>query len=99
MTWYRCLIRGENFLKTAFGDDGEPLGVARYGFYATRWVVAGSPRDAEMKALHRLHREKVFEPPAGHPRSADAKVFLEKIEQAKPPQRRIGGATWFPMDD
>jgi hypothetical protein len=96
--WYRCLVRGENFLKVS-GETGAP---ERYGFFTTRFVVANSPKEAEMKALALMRRDTSFAPPPGCEKPKDAKVFFEEIEPVRrllPPLFRGRGATWYLMDD
>jgi hypothetical protein len=99
MVWYRCLIRGENFPRWDLDDQDKPVGVRKYGFYTTRWVVASSPKEAEKNALALLRREKMFALPPGEPKPAEAKVFFEEIVRTGPTLRRGAGATWFPMDE
>jgi hypothetical protein len=98
LPWYRCLARGENFPK-ANPETGAP---ERYGFYTTRFVVANSPKEAEMKALALRRRDRSFEPPAGCEKPKDARVFFEEIEQIRrlfPRLSRRKGATWHSMED
>jgi hypothetical protein len=98
LPWYRCLVRGENFLL----KDADTGALERYGFYTTRFVVANSPREAEMKTLALMRRERTFQPPAGCEKPKDAKVFFEEIQpvrQLLPRLSRGKGATWYLMDD
>lgn len=53
MPFYACLMRGENFVLSLEGEPKEP-----YGFYTTRCVEAGSPDQAELKALDVLRAEE-----------------------------------------
>jgi hypothetical protein len=98
LPWYSCLARGENFLLR----NPETGALERYGFYTTRFVVANSPKEAEMKALALMRRDKSFEPPAGCEKPKDAKVFFEEIQPIRRLLPRLfhgRGATWYPMDD
>lgn len=98
MPWYRCLARGENFPKA----NAETGALTRYGFYATRYVVANSPKEAEMKALALMRREAIFQPAPGYEKPKDAKVFFEEVQQVRqlfPRLSRGKGATWYAMDD
>jgi hypothetical protein len=94
MPWYRCYVQGENFLR-ATAETGR---IERFGFYTTRWVEAGSPEEAETKALALMRSEDTFAPPLGHAPPKDAKVYFEKIIEVDGP-RKQGGATWFPMEE
>lgn len=98
MAWYRCLARGENFLKVNL----ETGALERYGFYTTRFVVANSPKEAEMKALALMRRDKSFQPPAGCEKPKAAKVYFEEIQPVRRLLPRLfhgKGATWYSMDD
>ena len=99
MPWYRCLARGENFPKA----NAETGALTRYGFYTTRYVVANSPKEAEMKALALMRLETIFQPPAGCEKPKDAKVFFEEVQQMRWPLlalcRSAKGATWYTMND
>lgn len=98
LPWYRCLARGENFLKVNL----ETGATKRFGFYTTRFVVANSPKEAEMKALTLMRRDKSFEPPAGCEKPNDAQVFFEEIQLIRrllPHLSHGKGAVWYPMED
>ena len=98
MPWYRYLARGENFLKA----NPETGALERYGFFTTRFVVATSPKEAEMTALALMRRDKSFQPPPGREKPKDAKVFFEEIQRVRrllPRLSRGRGASWYPMDD
>jgi hypothetical protein len=98
LPWYRCLARGENFPKA----NAETGALTRYGFYTTRYVIANSPKEAEMKALALMRRETIFQLPAGCEKPEDAKVFFEEVQQVRrllPGLSRGKGATWYTMDD
>jgi len=94
MPWYRCLVAGENF-PWVRAETGR---VELMGFYATRWVEAAGPEEAELKVLEMMRAEDTFQPPEGQPKPKDAKVFFEEIVEVAGP-RTQGGATWFPMNE
>jgi hypothetical protein len=88
--FYRCFVRGEHFPGQLIGADDS------YGFYTTRWVQALNRKRAELRAVEAIRRDPSFALPDGAPEPADARVYVEKIEQvARLPRFRGGGATWF----
>lgn len=94
MNLYRCLIEGENF---AIQIDG------RYellGFVTTRFIRAGSPRDAEMAGLALLRADPVLDAPREH-RREDTKVYFTSIEQVDSAPTGLeepgAGYSFFPM--
>ena len=75
MKWYRCLIEGENFPGELLNKK-EPI-----GFYATRFVEADSPEEAENIALLNLKSEEVLKLPKDLETSENTKVYFEEIEE------------------
>jgi hypothetical protein len=94
MPFYRCLLRGENFVWRK-GSDWELM-----GFYANRWVRALNPKAAEDAVIAKLREESIFQRPVGYSGGPPAEVFVEEIERVRlMPLRRGGGATWFVMEE
>ena len=52
------------------------------GFYATRFVQAESPEEAEMIALSNLRHEESLRLPEGVKPTEQAKVYFKEIEEA-----------------
>ncbi len=77
MPWYRCRMVGENF-PGALLDTTTPV-----GFYATRFVEADSPEDAETQALSNLSKELNIWLPMSVDRPANAEVVVESIEEVE----------------
>jgi hypothetical protein len=90
MPWFKCFIEGENFPGALIGGD-QPV-----GFYATRWVEAPSPDEAEVVALDALRREPVFDIPVEQ-RPKDARVYFTEIVETQGPEGPNSGATWYVM--
>jgi hypothetical protein len=95
MPWFRCFIRGENFPGRE-DDPDQPV-----GFYATRFVAADNPDEAETAGLADLRTHPVLTSLRGYPLAGRARVFFQEIEEvpasgvpAEPP-----GLVFFPMDD
>ncbi|MGE8225307.1 MAG: hypothetical protein ACN6RK_05935 [Stenotrophomonas sp.] len=92
MPLYRCLICGENFPGALLGKPS-PV-----GFYATRFVEAATPDEAEARVLDLLRNEDVLQIPA-ELRNEDARVFFEEIVEVSADSERIpnSGFTFFVM--
>jgi len=93
MKKYRVIINGRNFLI----DLG--LGLAKHGFYATRFVEASDPHDAEIKAVASLRQwdevkalveNKKDDPPMLY---ADEIVELAAFDEVHRGAEK--GATWY----
>jgi len=94
MTLFRCLIRGENF-------PGELIGqTTAVGFHATRFVEAQSTQEAERIAVAALREEPALTVTA-EPRTKNAKVYFEKIEEVPAETERVPneGFSFFSMDN
>jgi hypothetical protein len=94
MTLFRCLIRGENF-------PGELIGqTTAVGFHATRFVEAQSAQEAERIAVAALREEAALTVTA-EPRTKNAKVYFEKIEEVPAATERVPneGFSFFSMDN
>ncbi|MGE8214506.1 hypothetical protein [Stenotrophomonas sp.] len=81
MPLFRCSICGENFPGILVGQN------APVGFYATRFIEAASPEEAEAIALERLRAEPTLDVPAGF-RTEDARVLFEAIVEVNPHTER-----------
>jgi hypothetical protein len=94
MTWFRCLIRGENFPGELVGQAG------RVGFYVTRFVQAADATGAEMQALQELRSEPQLVPPPGYTPSGITRVFFEEIAAVSPDQvpAQRPGFVWYVME-
>jgi hypothetical protein len=58
------------------------------GFYTTRYIAAVDAKAAEMAALEMLRVDPALQLPPGVEKSADARVYFERIEEvpmATPP--------------
>jgi hypothetical protein len=94
LPFFKCLIRGEHIPGEIIGQSG------LYGFYATRWVQALNAGRAELRAIEAVRRDPLLAVPDDVPKSPDARLWLEEIEQvARLPRSRGGGATWFSEDE
>jgi hypothetical protein len=93
MPLFRCLIRGEGFPASLLGDKG-PV-----GFYTTRFVEAETANAAEHAAVDVLRRDPTLAVPERQ-RTAEAKVFVEHIEEvpAETERRPDAGFTFFVGD-
>ena len=94
MAWYRCFIRGENFLGDLVGE-GELL-----GFYVTRFVEAASEAEAESAALQALRSEpRLARPMELNRADALARVYFEEICEVLPGSvpKPQPGFSWYPM--
>ncbi len=90
MAFYRCFIRGEHFPGECIGQKGV------YGFYTTRWVEALNKEEAELRAVDLLREDRSLALPEGAAKPADARVYVEEIEEVDElPESTGGGATWF----
>ena len=93
MPLFRCFIRGDNFPGKLAGQR-KPV-----GFFATRFIEAASPADAESLALEMLREDEDLKVAAKY-RTPDAKIYFEKIEEmpldTKPVLNR--GFTFFTQD-
>lgn len=77
MTWYKCLIRGENF-------PGELIGQQhRVGFYVTQFVQAATPDAAEHTALSKLKSHASLQLPEGAEKPKNARVYFEEIVEVR----------------
>ena len=93
MPVFRCFIRGENFPGSLLGQ-AEPI-----GFFATRFVEAESPAEAELAALALLRQDPTFNAVGPEDRMEDAKVYFEEIDE-EPADSECGpgkGLSFFPM--
>ncbi|MHC3126928.1 hypothetical protein OB03_06260 [Brevundimonas sp. GN22] len=91
MSWYYCLIEGENFPGSLLGKSG------LFGFFATHYVQAKSPDEAELEALALLRSDPVLA--KGNKQTApDAKVYFSQIEEVAAPTGPNAGMTWFSME-
>ena len=75
MTWFRCLIEGENF-PGVLADCDELI-----GFYTTRFVEAESQEETEINALANLKAEESLQLPEGVLPPSNAKVYFVEIEE------------------
>jgi len=95
MAWYRAMIRGENF----FLDLDER--VKRYGFYATRFVEAHSPEDAQRHAVDRIRNDAELRAAALAPKTVEPEIFVEEIievESNSVPESKGAGFSFFPAE-
>ena len=92
MPLYRCSICGENFPGALLGKHS-PI-----GFYATRFVEAATPGEAEAQVLDLLRNEDVLNIPA-ELRNEDARIFFEEIAEVSADSERVpnSGFTFFVM--
>lgn len=94
-TWYRCLIRGENF-------PGEMIGQTHpVGFYTTRYVADATPEAAELAALSVLKHHKSLQLPDGVAKPKEARVYFEEIVEVgadEVPDEDMG-LSFYPMED
>ncbi len=92
MPLYRCLICGENFPGALLGKHS-PI-----GFYATRFVEAATPGEAEAQVLDLLRNDDVLKIRA-ELRNEDARVFFEEIAEVSADSERApnSGFTFFAM--
>jgi len=72
---YKALVRGQNFL---LNNNGK---VGRFGFYATRFVDAGSEADAEEKAIATLRDDPALRDAVLNEKSDPPIMFVEDISQ------------------
>ena len=86
MPWFRCLIRGENFITA----DEEAM-----GFYATRWINAKDASAAEVACLKRLKKSNDLRESFPPEKSKLAKVYFEEIEEIEESSERFGGGYVF----
>lgn len=75
MSWFKCLIAGENFPGVLIGESNN------IGFYTTRFVEAKDQNEAETIVLKNLKNEKSLVLPPETPRPTDANVYFESIEE------------------
>jgi hypothetical protein len=93
MALFRCSIRGENF-------PGELVGQSvAVGFRATRFIEAPSAADAERLVVAALRQDAALTV-AVEPRTKNAKVYFESIEEVPAETERVPneGFTFFPME-
>lgn len=92
MRLFRCSICGENFPGKLL--DQEDL----VGFYATRYVEADTPEQAELIALDLLREDAGLDLPPEH-RSQDARVYFESIDEVPEDTERApnAGFVFFTM--
>ena len=84
------MIRGENL----------PFEDGPMGFYTARWVQAVNPKRAELKAVDSIKKEILKYLDVEALKKANARMYLEEIEQVeKLPLNRGGGFSFFPADD
>ena len=74
MPLYRCFVHGKNFPGVLIGEK-KPC-----GFYTTRFVEADDPEQAEMRVVELLRGDESLQIAPKY-RTADAQVFVEKIDQ------------------
>lgn len=93
MPLFRCLIRGDDFPGSLLGQKN-PV-----GFYATRFVEADSPKEAEMLALDLLRNDPTLDV-APDQRVQSASIFFESIEEVSIGTERTPnkGFTFFEME-
>lgn len=94
ITWFQCLIRGENFL---LDTEDEPQ---LKGFYAARYAQANTAEEAELIMLENLKAEYEIIRPQKPQTDKPAKVYFEELEELSEEPKHIPnkGAVWFPMD-
>lgn len=95
MSWFRCLIEGQNFPGFLIGEI-EPI-----GFFATRYVVAESPNQAKIEVLALLRNDSSLQVPPDLSKPKEAQIFFERIEevdQSDVPENSQG-FTFFMMGD
>lgn len=89
MSWYSCVIHGENFPGVILGRK------EKIGFFATRVVQADSVEDAEAKALEELQQEPKLAVDEEE-MSEDAQVYFEQITQLPGrPEEMPAGFSWY----
>jgi len=89
MPWFRCVIEGENFPGALVQRQG------LVGFFATRWVEASSPEEAEIAALEALRSEPTFQTKTA--KSAEARIYFTQIMEVDGSGGVDSGAVWFAM--
>jgi fructosamine-3-kinase len=90
--WFKCLVEGENFPGYLIGES------ALVGFYATRFIQANSPNEAELLVLELLKSDKNISIPTATAKLTNAKTSFELIEEI--PSHAVGsnsGFTFFIM--
>lgn len=93
MPWFRCLVRGENFLLTL--SSGRP---EYRGFYTTRWVNAEDKAAAEAACVQLIKSDPYL---AQERRSRTIPMlYVEEIEllDSEPAKQPGKGYTFYDMD-
>ena len=92
MALFRCSIRGENF-------PGELIGQSEaVGFHATRFIEAPSAEEAERLVVAALRQDAALTVSV-EPRTKNAKVYFESIEEVPADTERVpnAGFSFFRM--
>lgn len=76
MKRYRVLVNGENVLMKFCGREG------RYGFYAMRYIVAGSLEEAEESALDALRQDPELNREILNGKEGPPRFFIFGAEEA-----------------
>lgn len=92
MALFRCSIRGENFPGELIGQS------AAIGFHATRFIDAPSAAEAERLVVAALRQDAALTV-AVEPRTKNAKVYFDSIEEVPPGTDRLpnSGFSFFAM--
>jgi hypothetical protein len=96
MRKYQAYINGDNFLMMNQGNKEQ------MGFYATRWVEALSPKEAEIKAIELIMNDQDLIGAIHNKDNDPPKLFVEEIaeldsfEGVNPPG---SGYTFYPVEE
>jgi hypothetical protein len=85
MSRYRVLVRGANFFLELEGER------RRFGFYATRFVRASGPEEAEAKAVELVRDDEQFRGNVLNETDDPPMLYVEEVERLGP-LRGLGGA-------
>ena len=95
MPWYKCFVAGKNF-------PGELVGeTSPVGFYTTRFAHAGSPEEAEVKALDELRKDARLKLPDEASASPESRVYFEKVVEVSASEVPLKekAFVWYVMDE
>jgi hypothetical protein len=92
MAWRRCLVRGENFPLVRGGE------LRLFGFYATRFVEASTPEEAEDKVSRAILTDPALGASMGALGAERARIHFEEIAEVERPAADEG-FSFFPMEE
>lgn len=97
MKHYRLLLNGQNFLVSYEGE------LTYMGFYTTRFVVASSPEEAELKAIDNVRNGEKLRGIVLNTKENDQKrpmLFMDAIYEIEEKDiEKDYGFGWYRMDE